>query len=166
MKHGILITCMIGLLIAGGAYAQGDSTNAPPVPHRPMRPMMDNLLGPRILEELALTSDQQTKYNSLDASFKSDVAKWRANNRPSGGANTNAVPGAGRQELRQLRHGYIEKLRAVLTADQNAKLTQWLENGPGRERHGGGPGAGGNAPPPPQSGGNPPPQPPPPANNP
>jgi hypothetical protein len=163
MKHGILVTCTIGLLIAVGAYGQDGSTNAPPVAHRPMRPMMDSLLGPRILDELALTGDQQTKYNSLNASFKSDVAKWRANH-PSGGASTNAAPGAAREELRQLRHGYIEKLRAVLTADQNTKLTQWLENGP-RERHGGGPSAGGNPPPPPQSGGNPPPQPPPSGNN-
>ena len=153
MKHGVLVTCMIGLLIASGAYAADDSTNAPP--HRPMRPMMDHLLGPRALETLALTSDQQTKYNSLDASFKSDVAKWRANH-PAGGTSTNAAPGAGRQELRQLRHGYIEQLRGVLTTDQNTKLNQLLENGPGRERHGGGPGEGGNPPPPP----------PPPANNP
>jgi hypothetical protein len=148
MKHGIIITCMIGLLIAGSACAADDSTNAPPMTHRPMRPMMDSLLGPRILDELALTSDQQAKYNALDTSFKSDVAKWRANNPPSG-ANTNAAPGAGRQELRELRHGYIEKLRAILTADQNAKLTQWIENGPGRGRRGGGPEGAGNPPPPP-----------------
>jgi len=165
MKHGVLITCMIGLLIAVGAYAQDGSTNAPPMGRRPMRPRMDSLLWPRALEALALTGDQQAKYNSLDASFKNDVAKWRANNPPSGGANTNAVPGAGREELRQMRHGYIEKLRAVLTADQNTKLTQMLENGPGRERRGGGPGAGENPPPPPPAGGNAPPQPPPPANN-
>jgi Spy/CpxP family protein refolding chaperone len=165
MKHGIVIACMMGLVIAGGAYAADDSTNAPPVPHRPMRPMVDNLLGPRILDELALTSDQQTKYNALDANFKNDVAKWRANNSQSGSTNTNAAAGGNRQELRTLRRSYIEKLRTFLTADQNAKLTQWIENGPGRGRRGGGPEGAGNPPPQPPPAGSPPPQPPTPGNN-
>ena len=117
--------------------------------------MMRNILPPRILEELALTADQQTKYNSLDASFKSDVAKLQANNAPPGGTTTNAPPSGGREAFRTLHRSYVEKVRAFLTADQNAKLTQAMENGPGGGRRGPGQGAGGN----------PPPQPPPPQNN-
>jgi Spy/CpxP family protein refolding chaperone len=151
---------LTSVVIAVGALAANDSTNAPPpMPQHPMRPMMDNILGPHIFDALALTSDQLTKYNTLNADFKKDIAKLRANN------GTNAVPGAGRQELRELHHSYIEKLRPILTPDQNAKLTQWLENGPGHGRHGGGPEAGGNPPPQPPPGGNPPPQAPPPPNN-
>jgi Spy/CpxP family protein refolding chaperone len=155
MKRAIIVACLTGAVIATGALAADDSTNAPPP--RPMRPMMGNLLRPRILEDLALTADQQTKYNSLDASFKSDVAKLQANNAPPGGPTTNAPPSGGREAFRALHRSYIEKLRAFLTADQNAKLTQALENGPGGGRRGAGPGAGGNPPPPPQ--------PPPPQNN-
>jgi Spy/CpxP family protein refolding chaperone len=152
MKRAVIIACLTSVVIAAGAYAADGSTNAPPsLPPHPMRPMLVNLLPPRVFDALALTADQQAKYNTLNESFKSDVAKLRTNSQSS---STNAVPGAGRQEARELRHGYIEKLRGVLTADQNAKLTQALENmGHGR-REGG------------QAGGaNPPGPTPPPANN-
>ncbi|MGO9244913.1 MAG: hypothetical protein ACLPT4_04255 [Verrucomicrobiia bacterium] len=154
MKRAMIIACLTSVVIAAGVLAADDSTNAPPP--RPMRPMMRNILPPRILEDLALTADQQTKYNSLDASFKSDVAKLQANNAPPGGTATNAPPSGGREAFRTLHRSYIEKVRAFLTADQNAKLTQALENAPGGGRRGAGPGAGGNPPPP---------QPPPPQNN-
>lgn len=161
MKRAVIVACLTCIMIAtGSSYAADDSTNAPPpVAHRPMRPMMDNILGPRIFDALALTSDQLTKYNALNADFKKDFAKFRAN------IGTNAVPGTGRQEFRELHQSYIEKLRPILTPDQNAKLTQALENGPGHGHRGGGPEGAGNPPPPPPPGGNPPPPPPPPANN-
>jgi Spy/CpxP family protein refolding chaperone len=155
MKRAVIIACLTSVVVAVGALAADNSTNAPPTAPHPMRPMMRNLLPPRILEELALTADQQTKYNSLDASFKSDVAKLQANNAPSSGTTTNAPPSGGREAFRALRKSYIEKLRAFLTADQNAKLTQAIENGPGGGRRGAGQGTGSN----------PPPQPPPSQNN-
>ncbi len=156
MKRAMIVACLTSFIAAAGVLAADNSTNAPPpTPPRPTRPMMRNILPPRILEELALTADQQTKYNSLDASFKSDVAKLQANNAPSGGTATNAPPSGGREAFRALHRSYIEKVRPLLTADQNAKLTQALEEGPGGGRRGPGPGAGGN----------PPPQPPPPQGN-
>ncbi len=100
MKRTVIIACLTSVVIAAGVLAADDSTNAPPMPPRPMRPMMRNILPPRILEELALTADQQTKYNSLDASFKSDVAKLQANNAPPGGPTTNAPPSGGREAFR------------------------------------------------------------------
>ncbi len=148
MKRAIIIACLTSVVMAAAALAADDSTNAPPTTRRPMRPMMGNLLPPRILDELALTGDQQTKYDSLDASFKSDVAQWEAKNGAAGGAVTNAPPSGGRQALRALRKSYIEKLRAFLTADQNAKLTQAIENGPGRGRRGAGQGTNSPAQPP------------------
>ena len=162
MKRAMIAVCLACVMLAAGSASAADgSTNAPPPPppQHQMRPMMDNILGPRIFDALALTSDQLTKYNALNAEFKTDVAKLRAN------TGTNAVPGAARQEVRELHRSYIEKLRPILTADQNTKLTHWLENAPGRGRHGGGPDAGSNPPPQPPPGGNPPPQAPPPPNN-
>jgi len=150
----MIIACLTSIVIAAGAFAADSSTNAPPPAPRPMRPMMRNLLPPRILEELALTADQQTKYDALDASFKSDVAKLQANNAPSSGTTTNMPPNGGREAFRALHKSYIDKLRASLTADQNAKLTQALENGPGGGRRGPGPGGSNNPPPPPPPPGN------------
>ena len=145
MKRAFFIACLTSVVLAVGAFAD-TSTNAPPPPppppHRP-RPMMDNILGPRILETLALTSDQQTKYNALNDEFKKAVAKLNAT------TGTNAVAGPDRKQFRELHRSYIEKVRPILTADQNAKLTQWLESGPGHGRHGGGPDSGGNPPTPP-----------------
>ncbi|MGD1017897.1 MAG: hypothetical protein ABSA12_01130 [Verrucomicrobiia bacterium] len=146
MKRAVIIACLTSVVMAAAALAADDSTNAPPTPPHPMRPMMRNLLPPRVFEDLALTADQQTKYDSLNTSFKSDVAKLRANNAPSSGTTTNAAPGGGRQAFQALHRSYIEKLRAFLTADQNAKLTEAMENGPGGGRRGAGQGAGSNSP--------------------
>lgn len=146
MKRAVIIACLTGLVLAVGAYAADDSTNAPPAAHHPMRPMMGSLLPPRLLQELALTGDQQSKYDALDAGFKSDLAKLRAENAPSSGTVTNAPAGGGRQAFRALRKSYIDKMRAFLTADQNAKLTEAIENMPGRGRRGAGQGAGTNSP--------------------
>ncbi len=162
MKRGIIITCLIGLVAALGARAA--ETNAPPPAkppaHRPMGPMMENLLPPRALEDLALTPDQKTKYDTLAAGFKKDAAKWRADN--------NYDPEKAREEMRQareagdeatiqkltdqrkglmdLRKSYVDKVRAFLTDEQKVNLDKALERA--REWRGGH-GPGGAPPPPP-----------------
>lgn len=150
MKRGILVAFLIGSIAAVGARAQ--ETNAPPAPkppaHRPMGPMLEHLLPPRVLDELSLTPDQKTKYDALEASFKNDAAKWRADNPPSGGSSGQATtnkPFANRQGLRDLRKSSIDKVRAFLTDGQKTKLDKALERA--RERRGG-PGPGGPPPPP------------------
>ena len=161
MKRGFAITCLIGLVAAAAARAQ--ETNAPPPPmppnHRPMGPMMDNLLPPPVLEDLALTPDQKTNYDALATGFKKDAAKWRADN--------NYDPEKAREEMRQahdagdqatiqklidqrkglmdLRKSYVDKVRTSLTDEQNAKLDKTLLRT--REMRGG-PGPGGATPPP------------------
>jgi hypothetical protein len=149
MKHRIVIACMIGLMTALSARAADDSTNAPSAPnapsgdhHSPMRSM--GLMPPRVLDQLALTPEQKAKYEPLNESFKSDVAKLRAD---SAAAGTNAPPGGNRQAIRDLHKSYIEKVRAFLTADQNATLDKAMQHGPGPGGHGG-PNSGGNTPPP------------------
>jgi len=122
MKRVVLIVSLIGLVTITGARAADDSTNAPPpTEHRPARPMVTNLLPPRVLEALALTPDQKTQYDALDTSFKKDVTDWRAKN----GENGN------RQELRDLRRSYLDKVRAFLTDDQKTSLQKALEAGRG-----------------------------------
>ncbi len=164
MKLGIAITCLVGLVAASATRAA--DTNAPPPPtppaHRPMGPMMDNLLQPRVLEELALTPEQKTNYDALAAGFKKDAAKWRTDN--------NYDPEKAREEMRQahdagdqatiqklidqrkglmdLRKSYVDKVRTFLTVEQKATLDKALEHARAW--------SGGNGP-----GGAPPPQPPP-----
>jgi Spy/CpxP family protein refolding chaperone len=152
MKHRIIIACMIGLMTVTAALAADEPTNAPPVAPRPPRSVFGLLRQP-VLDQLALTPEQKAKYDPLNASFKSDVAKLRADNAAAG---TNAPPGGGRQAMLELRKSYVEKVRAFLTAEQNATLDKAMQHGPGPGGHGG-PNGGPNAPPPPQS--------PPPGNN-
>ncbi len=172
MKRGMIIACLIGLVAAVGARAADEPAAKPPESPRPMRGnMMDNLLPPRVLDELALTADQKTKYDALEASFKKDAAKWQADN--------NYDPEKAREEMRaaresndqaalkkladqrkglmDIRKGYVDKLRASLTDEQKTKLDKALANGPGRGPRGG--------PNPDRKPSTPPSPPPPPANN-
>jgi hypothetical protein len=162
MKRGIAIICLIGLVAATAARAA--ETNAPPLPnppvHRPMGRMMDNLLPPRVLEELALTPEQKTNYDALAAGFKKDAAKWRADSgydpekaretmseaRADDDKVTISVVTFERKGLMDLRKSYVDKVRAFLTDEQKATLDKALEHA---HDWSGGHGPGG-APPPPQ----------------
>jgi hypothetical protein len=167
MKRGIIIAYLIGLMAAVGARA-AETSPPPPKPtgdQRPARPnMMENVLPPRVLDELALTADQKTKYDDLNASFKRDAAKWRADNnydpekaraemqkaREANDQEAIKKLGDRRKGLMDLRKSYTDKLRGLLTDDQKTKLDAALARGPGRGPRGG-----------PNPGGPPPPLPPP-----
>jgi Spy/CpxP family protein refolding chaperone len=144
MKRGIIIACLIGL--AAGLTAQAQETNAPPKPpagNGPAwgggnRPMMDNILMPRMLEELSLTADQKTKYDALEKDFKSDLAKLRE-------ANKGDMQ-KGRQAMRDLRRSYQDKVRAFLTDAQKTTLDKAQERARSMRGQGG---PGGATPPPP-----------------
>jgi hypothetical protein len=112
---------------------------------------MFGILPPHLLDQLALTPEQTAKYDPLNASFKSDAAKLRAEN---AGGGTNAPSGGSRQAMRELHKSYIEKVKAFLTAEQTATLDKAMQHGPGGH---GGPNGGPS--------GSPPPQAPPPGNN-
>jgi Spy/CpxP family protein refolding chaperone len=162
MKREFVITCLIGLVAATAALAQETNVPPPPLPptHRPTAPMMDNLLPPPVLEDLALTPEQKTNYNALAAGFKKDAAKWRADNnydpekvreemrqaRDSGDQATIQKLTDQRKGLMDLRKSYGDKVRASLTDEQKAKLDKALEHA--REMRGG-PGPGVAPPPPP-----------------
>ena len=162
MKRRFVITCLIGLAAATAARAQETNVPPPPIPpaHRPMGPMMENLLPPPVLEDLALTPAQKTNYDALAAGFKKDAAKWRADNnydpekvreemrqaRDAGDQATIQKLTDQRKGLMDLRKSYVDKVRAFLTDEQKAKLDKALERA--REMRGG-QGPGGAPPPPP-----------------
>ncbi len=149
MKRGMLVICLIGLMAAVSARAADEPPANPTGEHRSMRSGMSELLPASVLGDLALTADQKTKYDSLDASFKKDLAKWRSTHGPgsesSSSGSTNNVSSS-RSGLRQARKGYVDQLRASLTDDQKAKLDKDLENlRSSRGNHGGGSNSGGKS---------------------
>jgi hypothetical protein len=131
MKRGILIACLIGLVAAVGARAADEPPANPPGQHGPARGGMESLLPPRVLEKLALTADQKTKYDALNTSFKNDAAKLR-NSHSSGGESSSSGStnnaSSNRKGLRDLHKSYIDQLRPSLTSDQAATLEKALEN--------------------------------------
>jgi hypothetical protein len=132
MKRGILIACLIGLVAAVGARAADDPSTNSPAQHGPMRGGMGDLLPSHLLEKLALTADQKTKYDSLNASFKKDLAALRSSNTSgsesgSSAGSTNSVS-SDHKGMRGLRKGYIDQLRPSLNSDQTATLDKALEN--------------------------------------
>ncbi len=175
----LTIVALAALLAGSLAIAQtGDKPDAPPGqgprggrgPGGPGGPgaMLDNLLPPRVLDELKLTTEQKAKYDELQASFKKEVDAWKAAHPDAQEQMRKAREDGDRETMRKLaderkpvmesRKASVEKLRATLTDDQKATLDKALEQarnrrgpGPGAQS-GGGPGAGGpkgEKPPPP-----------------
>jgi hypothetical protein len=158
LKRGIIITSLIGLVAATAARAA--DTDTPPLPNPAAhQPMMGNLLMPRVVEDLALTSGQQSSYDALASDFKKDAAKWRADNnydaekahaemsqaRDAGDQATIQKLTDQRQGLVDLRKSYVDRVRAFLTDDQKATLDKALEHA---QNWGGGHGPSGALPPP------------------
>jgi hypothetical protein len=132
MKRGILIACLMGLVAAVGARAADEPSVNSTGQHGPMRGGMGDLLPSHLLEKLALTADQKTKYEALNASFKKDLAKARSSNTSGGESGSSAGPtnsvSTDHKGMRGLRKGYIDQLRPSLTSDQTATLDKALEN--------------------------------------
>jgi hypothetical protein len=157
MKRGIIITSLIGLVAATATRAA--DTDTPPLPNPSAhQPMVGSLLMPRVLEDLALTSGQQSSYDALASDFKKDAAKWRADNnydpekareamgqaRDAGDQATIQKLTDQRKGLVDLRKSYVDRVRAFLTDDQKATLDKALEHA---QNWGGGHGPGAALPP-------------------
>jgi hypothetical protein len=150
MKHGIIIACLIGLTAAIGVRAADEPATPPPGHGGGGRPTMNSILSPTVLQQLALTADQKTKYDDLNESFKKDAASLRATSQ-STGTSTNGPSGGqsdNRQAFHAMRKSYVDKVRLFLTDEQKTKLDSALEHGPGHGGHGG-PNGGAGTPPPP-----------------
>jgi Spy/CpxP family protein refolding chaperone len=116
--------------------------------------LLENLLPPRLIEELKLSAEQKTKYDELQAAFKKDAAKWREEHpmtegdreafrkaRETGDKATLEKYAQQRKGLMEKRKGYVDQFKATLTPEQKAQMDEAMEKA--RERmkgHGGGPG--------------------------
>ena len=136
MKLVKILTTTAVIAVSGFAFA--DETTPPPAHHN-KGPMVDHILPPKIVESLTLTADQQTALASLDAAFKKDVAKWRAENPVDDAVAQKAretQDGEAIRQLRQKQQGlmdirkrYIEKFRALLTVEQQAAFDKAISTG-------------------------------------
>ena len=124
MKRGMIIACLIGLMAAVGARAADEPSTTSTGEHHSARGAMDNLLPPRLLEKLDLTADQKTKYDSLSASFKKDLAKLESS---STSTNSPSTGHRGMREVHELRKKYVDELRPSLTSEQIATLDKAAE---------------------------------------
>lgn len=141
MKRGMIIACLIGLMAAVGARAADESSSPSTGEHHSARGAMDSLLPPRLLEKLDLTADQKTKYDSLNASFKSDIAKWQSSHSSSSTSTNSASTehaSGNHKGLRELRKSYMDQLRPSLTSEQIATLDKAAEEMRNRRQSQGG----------------------------
>jgi Spy/CpxP family protein refolding chaperone len=109
--------------------------------------MLDNLLPPRVIEELKLTTEQKAKYDELQAAFKKDADKWRSEHPDSAEKMRKAREAGDRETLRKLaeerrplmdaRRSYVDKFRETLTAEQKETLDKAMEQVRGRRGRGG-----------------------------
>ena len=143
MKLLKTLTATAVVAVTGFALAiafADDATTTPPAGHHGLRgsgPMLDQILPPKIVEGLALTAEQKTTLDGLNASFKTDAAKWRAENpvdeaaikqaHESGDKEVMRKLAEKRQGLMEIRKGYLDKLRASLTDEQKTKLDKAIE---------------------------------------
>jgi Spy/CpxP family protein refolding chaperone len=129
MKRTILITCLIGLMAAVGARAADEPSTATTGQHHAGRGGMDSLLPPRLLEKLDLTADQKTKYDTLNASFKKDLAKLEGSSTSStNSASSGNTEHTNRKAIRELHKNYMDQFRPSLTSEQIATLDKAAED--------------------------------------
>ncbi len=173
MTRSMIIACLAGLVAVVGARAEGPPANEPVRERRQVQARMENLVPPRLLEELALTAEQKTKYEEIQAKFAKESEAWkdahksemeqdresfeaaRASGDPAKLQAAREQIMAHRQPMMQLRKTSMDAFRAVLTPDQNKKLDQAREHVRESMVEPGGPGSKAPAP-----GGAPPPRPP------
>ncbi len=159
-----LAVVTVAALLAGTlATAQtGESRPSRPRGNGPgPGPMLENLLPPRVVDDLKLTAEQKAKYDELQAAFKKDADKWRSEHpdtaekmrkaREEGDRETLRKLAEERRPLMEARRSYLDKFRETLTAEQKETLDKAMEQFRGRRGPGGPPpgGAEGQRPPPP-----------------
>ena len=117
----------------------------PPISQHGKGPMFGHIESPKVIESLALTAEQKTALESLDEAFKKDAEKWHAENPIDEAALKLARENHDKEALHQfyekqqglseIRKGYVQKFRALLTDEQKATLDKELEEGEMRSKH-------------------------------
>ena len=140
MKRSKLATAAAVVSLTGFALTLAladNATNTPPAKHQGPHgegQLLDHVLPPKIIASLALTADQQSTLDSLEAAYKKDATKWRADNPIDETALKQARDTSDKEALRQfrekqqglqaIRKGYFDKFRAILTDAQKTTLEE------------------------------------------
>ena len=139
MKRIMLVACLISLMAAVGARAADEPSTSTTGEHHSARGGMDSLLPPRLLEKLDLTADQKTKYDTLNAGFKKDLAKLESSSTSStNNVSSNSNAHSNRKGIRELRKSYMDQFRPSLTSEQTATLDKAAEDMRNRRQSQGG----------------------------
>ena len=130
-------------------------------PAKPKAHLAEGFVAPRVVDQLGLSAEQQTKFNDLTTEYQTALEKWKKDNNfdpQKQQADMQAAVAAGDKakvkELRaqmkpmgDLRTQYQGKFRTLLTDEQKTKLDELL----GARKSGGHRGKGGAGAPPPAS---------------
>ena len=163
MKRVIIAIAAVAMLLPfATTRTEAQNTNAPP-PGRPggLRPG-DSILPPPIVSKLALTADQKTQYDTLNAEYKKEHDAWISAHQAQMDTLQQQMQAARKandrdkmdnlreqrrdlmKPVNDLRKQYLDKARGLLTDDQKKTLDssfpQWRggPGGPGGPRgHGG-----------------------------
>jgi len=138
MKRSITLLAT-SLLMAGATAFAAEGTVKPDRPHKGPRQLQSGemLLPPRALEALALTAEQQAKYDDLLAQWKKEAEKFWTDHAPlrdrmreAQRDRDRAKPGDLLKEMKPLqeaRQSSLEKMRGFLTDEQKKKLDDMRE---------------------------------------
>lgn len=133
MKRTLILSAVLALITSVSVYA--DEGKGKPPGGGPGRHGDMGLLPSRLVEDLALTADQKTKYAEIETNFKAAAKKYR-DEHPISDADREAMRKAresGDKEamakyreqgkgFMEIRKTYVDQVRATLTPDQVKKL--------------------------------------------
>lgn len=136
MKRSIILTTALALIALYGVNAE-EATTKPHGKGGPGRQGQMGLLPPKLVGDLNLTADQKTKYDDIETKFKT-AAKTYRDGHPISDADREAMREAHksgdkaamakyaeqRKGFMELRKGYVDQVRAILTPDQVKTLEE------------------------------------------
>ena len=134
MKRSMILTTVLALIAASSVYA-GEGKDKPHGPGGPGHHGDMGLLPPHMVDDLALTAEQKTKYAEIETNFKAAAKKYH-DEHPISEADREAMRKAHesgdkaamakyaeqRKGFMEIRKTYVDQLRAALTPEQVKKL--------------------------------------------
>jgi Spy/CpxP family protein refolding chaperone len=131
MKKFVIMMAAITLTALAAQAGEGKHLN-PNAPGPRTGQMRDQVLPPRVVDQLNLTADQKTKLDALNASFKKDVDAWEQAHPNFKDEVQKAREAKDKETMKKLmeerkpvfeaRKKYIEEFKATLTDEQKKTL--------------------------------------------
>ncbi len=140
------------IVVAEKPAAERPARKQGPGRHGPGGPGQMPLVPPGLVNQLALTADQQTAFDALAKQWAADRDAWLKENKPDSAkqAEMKAAREAGDREkmqalreqnrgkmkpLHEMRKGYVDKVKALLNDDQQTILARAREHAKQHRHH-------------------------------